>query len=108
MNKQRFDVIIVGSGFSGIVAANSLADQGLSILLVDENIHIGGQLLRKIPERLGLHSKYRPEPVKKIGFALAKLVSNISIYPILSVQQKEMFINLKTSKQVKRFRRQYL
>ena len=76
MNKQRFDVIIVGSGFSGIVAANILADRGLRILLVDENIHIGGQLLRKIPERLGLHSKYNPEPVKKIGFALVENIKN--------------------------------
>jgi len=70
MNRERYNVIIVGSGFAGIGAANHLADKGLSILLVDENIHIGGQLLRKIPGRLGQYSKYSQEPLKKIGFTL--------------------------------------
>ena len=48
MGKGKYDVIIVGSGFAGIVAANHLESSGLSILLLDENIHVGGQLLRTI------------------------------------------------------------
>lgn len=76
MNRECYNVIIVGSGFAGIEAANHLADQGLRILLVDENIHIGGQLLRKIPERLGQYSKQRQEPLKKIGFTLIENIKN--------------------------------
>ena len=42
-NNSKYNVIIIGSGFSGIVAADILAEHDLSILLIDENIHIGGQ-----------------------------------------------------------------
>jgi NADPH-dependent 2,4-dienoyl-CoA reductase/sulfur reductase-like enzyme len=76
MNNEngKYNVVIVGSGFSGIVAADLLADHGLSILLVDENIHVGGQLLRKVPQELGEYSSYKPGYIKKIGF---RFVENI-------------------------------
>ncbi|MEN8154159.1 MAG: NAD(P)/FAD-dependent oxidoreductase [Acidobacteriota bacterium] len=67
MKNKNYNVVIVGSGFSGIAAANQLAGNGLSILMVDENFHIGGQLLRKIPGELGTNKKYKPDYVKKIG-----------------------------------------
>lgn len=70
----KTNVVIIGSGFSGIVAAGLLADHGLSILMVDENIHVGGQLLRKIPQQLGEYTSYNPGYIKKIGF---KFVENI-------------------------------
>ena len=66
--KDKYDVIIVGSGFSGIVAASRLAEADLDILVVDENLHIGGQLLRKIPESLGENAAYHPDYTKKIGY----------------------------------------
>jgi NADPH-dependent 2,4-dienoyl-CoA reductase/sulfur reductase-like enzyme len=78
-SKNEYDVIIIGSGFAGIVAAEKLADSGLSILLVDENIHIGGQLLRKIPEELGEYASYKPEKVKKIGFGFVNQLKNNKI-----------------------------
>ena len=53
MNRSQADVLIIGNGFAGIVAANRLADAGVDVTLLDENIHIGGQLLRQLPERLG-------------------------------------------------------
>ena len=64
----KYDIVIVGSGFSGIAAAGILAGHRLSVLLVDENIHVGGQLLRKIPDQLGDYSSYHPDYVKKLGF----------------------------------------
>jgi len=67
-DKSQYNVIIVGSGFAGITAADILADHGLSILLIDENIHFGGQLLRRIPKELGEYSTYKPDKIKKIGF----------------------------------------
>jgi NADPH-dependent 2,4-dienoyl-CoA reductase/sulfur reductase-like enzyme len=66
MNRPQADVLIIGNGFAGIVAANRLADAGVNVVLLDENIHIGGQLLRQVPERLGRahnHADY----VKKAG-----------------------------------------
>lgn len=104
--EKKYNVVIVGSGFSGAVAADILADHGLDILLVDENIHLGGQLLRKIPPELGDHSSYRPDHVKKIGFRFVENIKNkkitilnrtcmVGIYPdnrlLLESERKEVF-----------------
>lgn len=78
-NNLKYNIVIVGSGFSGIVAAGILADYGLNILLLDENIHLGGQLLRKIPVELGDYSSYRPEYIKRIGFQFVESVKNKKI-----------------------------
>ena len=45
--KQAYDVVIVGAGVAGIAAANTLAGHGLEILVIDENPHAGGQILRQ-------------------------------------------------------------
>ncbi len=74
MKNKKYDIVIIGSGFSGIAAANQLAGKGLNILMIDENFHIGGQLLRKIPEKLGTNKKYKPDYVKKTG---NKLIENL-------------------------------
>jgi UDP-galactopyranose mutase len=39
---SRLDVLVVGAGFSGAVAAERLASRGLSVLVVDRRPHIGG------------------------------------------------------------------
>ena len=49
MNPKKYDIAIVGGGFSGILAAKILSKHGLHILVVDENIHLGGQYLRSHP-----------------------------------------------------------
>lgn len=66
MSRPQADVLIVGNGFAGIVAANRLADAGVGVILLDENIHIGGQLLRQVPERLGSAAGHA-DHVKKAG-----------------------------------------
>lgn len=77
---RKYNVVIVGSGFSGIVAAGILAEQGLDVLLLDENLHVGGQLLRKVPPHLGEYaSNYRPDYVKRIGFRFVENVKNKKI-----------------------------
>ena len=68
MKPKRYDVAIVGSGLAGIVAANTLAGYNLNIVLVDENIHIGGQILRTIPERLGTRTISESDKVRRAGF----------------------------------------
>jgi phytoene dehydrogenase-like protein len=40
--KSRYDVIILGAGHNGLVAAAYLARAGLSVLLLDKNDYIGG------------------------------------------------------------------
>lgn len=105
-NNLKYNVVIVGSGFSGIVAAGILAGHDLNILLVDENIHLGGQLLRKIPVELGDYSSYRPEYIKRIGFQFVENIKNkkitimnrtclVGIYPdnclMIESERKEIF-----------------
>ncbi|MFW6123982.1 MAG: FAD-dependent oxidoreductase [Acidobacteriota bacterium] len=78
-DKSHYNIIIIGSGFSGITAAEFLADYNLSILLLDENIHLGGQLLRKIPEKLGDYSSFKPDKIRKTGFDFLEKVKNKKI-----------------------------
>ncbi len=74
MRHNKYDVVIVGSGLSGIVAANRLADYNLKVLLLDENIHIGGQILRRIPDNLGVATACEPSKVRRIGFRFIESV----------------------------------
>src|SRR5437763_3193587 len=40
--KSRYDVVILGAGHNGLVAASYLGRAGLSVLLVEKNDYIGG------------------------------------------------------------------
>jgi len=78
MNK-KYNIVIIGSGFSGVVAADLLAGHGLSILMIDENTHVGGQLLRKVSHNLGEYKSYRADGIKKTGFKFVSQVENHEI-----------------------------
>jgi len=45
--RNRYHVAVIGAGIGGLSAARTLAGQGLDILLIDENPHMGGQFLRQ-------------------------------------------------------------
>src|SRR5947207_7634777 len=40
--KARYDVVILGAGHNGLVAASYLTRAGLSVLLLEKNDYIGG------------------------------------------------------------------
>jgi len=40
--KARYDVVILGAGHNGLVAASYLGRAGLSVLLLEKNNYIGG------------------------------------------------------------------
>src|SRR5712675_2735390 len=42
MIKSRYDVVILGAGHNGLVAASYLTRAGLSVLLLEKNDYIGG------------------------------------------------------------------
>src|SRR5678810_740857 len=42
MIKKRYDVVILGAGHNGMVAAAYLGRAGLSVLLLEKNAYIGG------------------------------------------------------------------
>ena len=68
--ENRYEVVIVGAGLAGLAAADVLAHRGLSVLVVDENPHSGGQLLRTSPGK----KKFSPDGMKKRGLALVNAV----------------------------------
>jgi NADPH-dependent 2,4-dienoyl-CoA reductase/sulfur reductase-like enzyme len=78
MNK-RYRVVIVGSGIGGMVAAKLLSGHGLRILVVDENSHLGGQLLRKQPHGRQASRRFEPDRIKHMGMGLVKQLGKESI-----------------------------
>src|SRR5690606_19490820 len=42
--QEEFDIIIIGSGLGGLVCANILAREGLSVLVLEKNQQFGGNL----------------------------------------------------------------
>jgi thioredoxin reductase/bacterioferritin-associated ferredoxin len=78
MNK-RYHVIVVGSGMGGMTAARLLSRYGLRILVVDENSHMGGQLLRKQPHCRQASRRFEPDRIKHIGMRLVRQLGKESI-----------------------------
>ncbi|MFC1799247.1 FAD-dependent oxidoreductase [Thermodesulfobacteriota bacterium] len=53
MKPKAYEVVIVGGGLAGIVAAHALKDDNLNVLLLDENNAPGGQFLKTHPRSSG-------------------------------------------------------
>ena len=68
--KAKYHVAIVGAGICGLSAAEALAGSGLDILIIDENVHLGGQLLRKPAGSPNQFSRWEPDGMKLKGFDL--------------------------------------
>lgn len=69
---RRHSVIIIGSGLAGLAAADLLCRHGLDVLIIDDNVHTGGQLLRKQPNTVSVRRRFEPDRLKHRGFQLAE------------------------------------
>jgi len=64
------DVIIIGGGPAGLCAAKILADQAVSVLLIDRDHHLGGQLIKQTHKFFGSEKQY----AKNRGFEIAEIL----------------------------------
>jgi NADPH-dependent 2,4-dienoyl-CoA reductase/sulfur reductase-like enzyme len=72
------DVAIVGAGFSGLFAADLLAGFGLHVLLLDEYIRPGGQLLRTGPGGKS-PAIFPADKIRRSGFAMLDHIRGASV-----------------------------
>lgn len=72
----RTDVVVIGSGPAGMMAALAAAKQGASVLLLDENYRVGGQLIKQSHKFFG--SQEEKAGIRGIDIAteLEKAVAN--------------------------------
>ena len=64
------DVIIIGGGPAGLCAAKMLADQDVSVMIVDRNQRLGGQLVKQTHKFFGSEKQY----AKNRGFEIADIL----------------------------------
>ncbi|MCP4685273.1 MAG: FAD-dependent oxidoreductase [bacterium] len=81
-----YHVIIVGGGMAGMAAADLLSRHGLRILVVDDNAHAGGQLLRKPMFSGGSPRRFEPNRFRRRGMQLVERLMK-QMVPILNGAQ---------------------
>jgi NADPH-dependent 2,4-dienoyl-CoA reductase/sulfur reductase-like enzyme len=84
--KRSYHVIIVGSGLAGLAAADILSRYGLHILVIDDNAHLGGQLLRKLPQVAAAEKRFEPDRLKLQGARLAARIKKGNIQVLNGTQ----------------------
>jgi NADPH-dependent 2,4-dienoyl-CoA reductase/sulfur reductase-like enzyme len=84
MSHKTYDIVIVGGGFCGILAANILAEHDLNVLIVDENIHLGGQYLRSHPAQFGAIDTF--SRLKRFGTQSIKALDEKRIHIMTSTE----------------------
>ncbi|MFU8793460.1 MAG: NAD(P)/FAD-dependent oxidoreductase [Acholeplasmataceae bacterium] len=76
------DVIIIGGGPAGLCAAQMFVGTKLSVLIIDRDHHLGGQLMKQTHKFFGSKEQY----AKERGFVIAQhLIDKISEEPNIEV-----------------------
>lgn len=88
---KNYDVLIIGSGPSGIMSAVKLQDSGLKIALVDESFKLGGQIYKNIEENcqsqqnktlFGQDYTKGLDLIKKLDLSKIDYIDNASVWSI--------------------------
>ncbi|MDH5161987.1 NAD(P)/FAD-dependent oxidoreductase [Heyndrickxia oleronia] len=73
------DVLIIGAGPAGLVAAFETVSRGLDVVMIDESSNLGGQLVQQTQMLSLLPSQFSPMR----GFELAEiLINQLNEYPV--------------------------
>jgi heterotetrameric sarcosine oxidase alpha subunit len=75
------DVLIIGAGPSGLMAALTVARAGLDVILADENDRLGGRLLSEVEEVAGVagHRWVDDAVAELVGFANVRIMTNTTV-----------------------------
>jgi phytoene dehydrogenase-like protein len=70
-NRERSDVVVIGAGLAGLIAAADLARRGRSVVVVEKSKQLGGRAITQEEEAgylwtLGPHALYRRGAAKRI------------------------------------------
>lgn len=81
---NRWELIVIGSGPSGLTAAIEAAKNKVKVLLIDENIKAGGQLFKQIHKFFGSSAHYSGIRGINIGENLIKKVEEEGVKVLLN------------------------
>ena len=83
--KKRIDteIVIVGSGPAGLMASLAAAEQGASVLIVDENHLVGGQLIKQTHKFFGSKEEKAGTRGTEIAVELMKDIANYKTIQLL-------------------------
>ncbi|MEH2526963.1 hypothetical protein V1288_004872 [Bradyrhizobium sp. AZCC 2176] len=87
--RDSYDVVVIGAGPAGLAAAATVAEAGLSALLLDENAGPGGQVWRAIAstpvterDRLGADYWAGADPVQAVQSSDAEIIQRATVWSL--------------------------
>ena len=88
MSQQMRDVVVIGAGPAGMAAATLLAEQGVDVLLLDEQAGPGGQIYRGVEQATDIRSRLLgPDYARGAALAAALRASSVAYRPNSAVWQ---------------------
>src|SRR5688572_12863103 len=102
-NNRSYDVIVIGAGHNGLVAAAYLAKAGRKVLVLERRGHVGGQLATSaFDDGLrfdALHpgAQLRPDVVRDLGLHDQGLAKPAPALPYVSLLPDSRHLQLSTT-----------
>ena len=88
MSRQMRDVVVIGAGPAGMAAATLLAEQGVDVLLLDEQPGLGGQIYRGAEKATDIRARLLgPDYARGAALAAALRASGAAYRPNRAVWQ---------------------
>jgi len=103
LNTKKFDIVIIGAGHNGLVAATYLAKAGKSVILLEANAEIGGATasVRAFPEFDARLSRYSylvsllpDQIVQDLGLRFKTLSRNVASYTPFHHEEKNQGLHI--------------
>ncbi|SEA40402.1 Thioredoxin reductase [Pseudobutyrivibrio sp. ACV-2] len=90
---ERYDLIVVGAGPSGLSASIEAAKRGMKVIVFDENEKPGGQLFKQIHKFFGSKEHHAKIRGFKIGEELLKEADELGVEVVLNATVMGLYID---------------